>query len=1043
MSSTNAASPPAVPRSGAMRACGVALLVLALCAGLLPWVGSAERKGDAAHAAPQAQGEGSPWQRAVEGLAGDNVGDLAFVGDPNRNHRFFMIESIDFGLYRSLVSLEEWKRLAPFAAQPDTTFVRSVAIARDDIDGLRVYAGLQARPLFAISEDAGASWRTESGPAGVSRVDLLDSTTDGRVWLAQAESTDLWSTEDRGDHWSIDANPTGNRFPIRDLFASPDEAKVWMVAGEQLWRSDDRPGEWQDVLGPGFASPPTMTLGVDMAAVDENGRVWAVGERGGSDAIQLSLDAGTTWQLANWPPGVQGAPVTALGAGQVGFGLPAAWLAVDDGFAGGRVFETRDDGMSWTEIFRAPIAVTLIDVDPALYDVFVGTDGLGLFRLDESPLHTGAVSAEMLDVTGPTWAQDDTVLALGRVTPLRRGDRPSAPGPWTILFRSRDGGESWARRYVTTGLGSTLLPSTAFASDRRLYSGAHLSTDSGQSWRDLGDAPGGQPPEVLAVGPITNTRPALYALETPYVSGLAGTGSGLVFSNDGGATWQETDATVDGITAAAISPSFAEDATAYFATDRGKIFRTQDARSFEEIGRLPLIAGQGTVPALLVSPSFERDGTMAAAIDNRASNRRSTVYISNNGGRTWDERAIGIAPGGRPSALILSPRFEFDRLLFLGTGRERGDRDEPAIYGSDSAGAEWFGEALLGPGAVNAFAWGGTSDDGRLFAAAAREGLLYRDTNGGPIVPVLPTATASPTEAPPTGTPTPTHTPEATIPPPPSPTPELQRVCVDAEADAHAQASRPGISTGFENELLLYHDGVETAEIYLRFEPPTLPEGSSVVTGTIELWQRVQQNEGAAPNTELRAVTEPWTESRLTWVNKPRTGRSLDATTIGNRPGWVAWETGGLTASWIDGRTRNEGVAIVPDNNPPDLLRVKFASRENPIDPSPRLCVLYRLPPGGLTATPTPTATEGPSATPSPSPTEGAGPTATPSPTATETPVAGDTPTPTPTLPPPTGTPSPTATSSATPTPSATPTATPTEGVVTRLIWIPFLLRSR
>lgn len=1021
------------------------LLLLGLSASVLLVLGGSADEAETIRAAAVRQGVGSPWQRATEGLAGDNIGDLAFVGDPNRNFRFYMIESVDFGLHRSLVSLEGWKRMAPFPAQPDTTFVRSVAVARDDIDGLRVYAGLQARPLFSVSEDAGTSWRTENGPPGVSRVDLLDVSTGGRIWLAQADTADVWSSEDRGVNWSIDANPTGRRDGIEDLFTSPDEARVWLVAGGRILRSDDRPGEWQRVLSADFASPPTMTLGVSMAAADEDGRIWAVGKRGGGNEIQLSLDAGTTWQPANWPQAVQGSPVTALGAGQIGFGLPAAWLAVDDGLTGGRVFETRDDGSTWTEVFRSPIAVTLVDVDPALYQVFVGTNGLGLFRLDETPLHTGAVTADVLAVAAPTWAQDDTALALGRVTPLRRRDQVTDPLPWTILYRSRDGGQSWARRHVTTGLGSALIPSPAFPSDRRLYSGSYLSTDSGQSWANLGDGPSGDPPVILAVGPITGTRPSLYALETPYVDGQAGTGAGLLFSPDGGASWQATDATVDGITAAAISPSFSGDATAFFATDRGKIFRTQDALSFEEIGRVPLIAGQGAVPSLWVSPSFERDGTMVAAVDNRASDQRSEVYISNNGGRTWDERSAGIGPRARPSALILSPRFEFDRMLFLGTGRERGHADEPAIYGSDSAGAEWFGEALLGIGTVRGFAWGGTADAGRLFAAAGRQGLLYRDTDGGAIVPVLPTATASVTAAPATVTATPTITPEATDVPSPSPTSVLQTTCVDVAADTHAQLTRPGLSAGLENELLLWNDGVEESNIYLRFDLPTLPAGASVVTATVELWLRAQQNDGAAPSTELRAVTEPWTESRLTWTNKPRLGRALDSVVIGNRPAWHSWETGGLAADWLSGRTRNEGVAIVPANSLPDALRAKMASRENPVDPSPRLCVRYRSAPG--TQTPSPTAT-GPasSATPeaSATPTDGPSPTAS----ATEDPAATPSATPSPTATastvPPSATPSATALPTATAEPSATatpePTATP---VAPPAIYIPFTTRGR
>ncbi len=1018
-----------------MRTVTLAFVALIGAASLLSLVPAPSTTGAASPAlAPLAQGAGSPWVKAVDGLPGDNVGDIAFVGDPNRNFRYYMMESIEFGLHRSLISLEGWRRMAPNPAAPQTTRVRSVAVARDDIDGLRVYAGLQARPLFGISEDAGASWRSEIGPPGVSRADLLDVTTDGTIWLAQNAATDLWHSEDRGQNWAIDANPTARRDPIDDLFASPDEARIWMVAGGRIWRSEDSPGAWQDVLGPLIAAPITMTLTVEFASIDKDGRLWAVGKRLGQPAAQVSLDDGTTWMPAAWPADTLGAKATALHAGRAGFGIPAAWLAVDDGFDGARVFETRNDGASWSEVFRAPIAVSVIAVDPVMYDVFVGTDGLGLYRLDQPPVHTGAVSAEMLAVAAPTYGQDDTVLALGQVTPLL-GTQPGTTPAWKLVYRSRDGGESWARRYVTTGLGTRLDPSPAFASDRRLYSGRFLSTDSGQRWRLLAPRPGGgDVPYVQAVGPITGSRPSLYALDVPFVAGGSGTGAGLQFSGDGGASWQSTDATVDGITAIAISPGFADDATAFFVTDRGKVFRTQDATSFEEIGRLPLLAGQGAVPGLAVSPSFDRDGTLAAAVDNRAAVQRSTIYVSNNGGRTWDERAAGLAPRGRPSALILSPRFEFDRIMFLGTGRERGDVLEPAIYASDSAGAEWFGEALLGEGAVQAFAWGGLADDGRLFAATGREGLYYRDTDGGPIVPVLPTVTASPTPAPATATPTRTASPVVTAFPSPTPTPELQTLCVEAVADTHAQETRPGISAGLENELLIWDDDIETAHTYLRFEPPLLPVGSQTVTATIEVWLRAQQNEGAAPSAEMRSVAEPWTESRMTWNNKPRLGNSIATSVVDSRPAWQVWNIGPLAATWAGDPSRNHGVALLPVTGASDAMRVKLASRENSSDPAPRLCLRYRAPRVEPTATETPE----PSQTPSPTalPTDG------PSPTPSETPEPSSTPLPTPTdaaTSTSTSTPSPTAT----PVPTATPTLTATPDHGDGFVFIPFVVKGR
>ncbi len=720
-------------------------------------------------AKPRVLAQTGPWRPVLKGLYGDHVVTLVLTGEASQQHRPLVLLPQDQGLFRSIDDGQTW---APVLADPNRPAAVALAATRayDDPTGERLYAGLRFAPTLSMSVDGGQTWAARAGPAGLTRLDRLAASKSGRLYVGErSTAATLWTSTDRGESWERhDLGPTGITGRIDDLFAAPDDPVVYLISGQALYRSTDDPADWTVVLGP--ATDPAVAVG--QAAIGPRGRLYAAGKRAAdsSYAVLASPDRGDTWPSAGWPADADAAP-RALAAGEPSEALPVVWLALDNG----QVHRSDDAAASWRRLRTLPVPPTTLTADPGNLNVWVGSDGLGLFLADPQWGQTGAVPVEALGIVAPNYSVDRMVYLNARIRPERREGTTVRPA--LHAFYHAVAGEDWTRVDNTELLGENLLASPDFARDKRLYSGKVISHDKGTTWESLPPrAPGGVIPSVAAVGPLTRTQPVVYALEQPY-TGDAG-GRGLVRSEDGGRTWDLAEADVNGIVAVAISPAYAEDRTVFFGTDRGLIYRAVNGLDFDVQGRIPALAPQRILYDLVLSPSFRTDQTLYAAVEDAANEEDgAAVFVSSDGGESWAKRAAGLDGAARPRRLILSPNFPSDRVLFLGGERRATDPPLATLYGTDSAGVEWFAEAVLPPAAeLRAFAWGGTLFSGRLFAAAGSAGVWLRMLDGPPgeLPTPGPTELATPASPTPTatlsGTPTdPLPTATGATPTPPTP----------------------------------------------------------------------------------------------------------------------------------------------------------------------------------------------------------------------------------------------------------------------------------
>jgi hypothetical protein len=233
--------------------------------------------------------------------------------------------------------------------------------------------------------------------------------------------------------------------------------------------------------------------------------------------------------------------------------------------------------------------------------------------------------------------------------------------------------------------------------------------------------------------------------------------------------------------------------------------------------------------------------------------------------------------------------------------------------------------------------------------AGANQPQLVITTSGsaGPTSTPGPTSTATPT---PTLAPTPTNTPVSSA----------STILGSAAADARVEEASPG--TNFGTSTLLRADGGADPDVesYLRFSVTGVT--TTVQSATLRVYVPAGTSTSTANGPALYSVTNSWTETGITWNNRPaRTSGIIDNKVALPADAWVEYNvTGFVTANGT------YSFALIPESSD----GVDFNSREATTNkPELRLTLAA-------------------SGTPAPSPTP-SGPTPTPiSPTPTPTPGA-------------------------------------------------------
>jgi predicted GH43/DUF377 family glycosyl hydrolase len=267
-----------------------------------------------------------------------------------------------------------------------------------------------------------------------------------------------------------------------------------------------------------------------------------------------------------------------------------------------------------------------------------------------------------------------------------------------------------------------------------------------------------------------------------------------------------------------------------------------------------------------------------------------------------------------------------------------------------------------------------------------------------------------------------------------------------AVTDAAIASVDPAVHYGTALSLAVGLDGTDEARSLVRFnlegEIPSDAIIDSAVLGLYLHYIDTANNDLINVSIGIDSVTGPWSESTVTWNNKPSATSTGFTFGVNTTYGYKFSNITTLVQAWHATPSTNYGVLLRGPSTGPKYNRL-FTSREG--SNKPRLAITYHLSSTETpTHTPTPTttpthtatrtATATPTHTPTHTPTSTLGPSSTPTRTAsaTRTPTSGPSPTPTATRTQTTTrtatrtiTTGPSPTSTRTGTRTATPTATP------------------
>ncbi len=292
------------------------------------------------------------------------------------------------------------------------------------------------------------------------------------------------------------------------------------------------------------------------------------------------------------------------------------------------------------------------------------------------------------------------------------------------IMRSGDGGESWGRAGITSGLHSDALvrdlanhpnrPGIVFAgTDKGLY----RSEDAGMNWGLVDTPMSGS--SVWAVT-VDNADPNLM---------FAGTGTpnpcGVFRSTDGGKTWEQRpvdiaeecpNVGVPRVTGIAIDPTNHRDIWVGLEVD-GLRHSSDAGDTWESIN--------GAIPNLDVHNVAVTGGppkTVVVVVNN-------DVYTSDDNGANWDRLGIReVFPMTYPRGIMVQP--EKPNVIFVTIGDTTPGRTGTIMRTKDT-GKTW--ENLSLPVEPNTAMWTVNiqSTDPQVVFAGSRYGYLYRSDDGG------------------------------------------------------------------------------------------------------------------------------------------------------------------------------------------------------------------------------------------------------------------------------------------------------------------------
>lgn len=363
------------------------------------------------------------------------------------------------------------------------------------------------------------------------------------------------------------------------------------------------------------------------------------------------------------------------------------------------VYKTTNGGESWspTPIGEIVRSISIAASDPST--LLAGAqDGIGLW--------TTTNGADDWDVSNDGLSNND-VGAIA-TAPSAAGTVYAATG-YNGVYRSEDGGESWAPTAFVDELGQFYSIATDPTAAGTVYVGAqttgiHKTVNGGASWTSLGTT--NLPILISSIVVSPDAPQTVYAGGFPSVSR----------STTGGASWTFLQNGMSGFPLVLVmDPS--SSSTLWAGTDPANgpfsgVFKSTNGGDLWTPMNVGLPAATGrAVQAIAVDP--------ASSSIVYASLEGAGIYKSTNAGASWAEANVGLTSYDVRS-LAVDP--ESPTTVYAATGGH-------GVFVSTNGGASW---AASNAGLYNGFVLELAVEPGRLYAGTGANGVFVSETDGLP-----------------------------------------------------------------------------------------------------------------------------------------------------------------------------------------------------------------------------------------------------------------------------------------------------------------------
>lgn len=518
-----------------------------------------------------------------------------------------------------------------------------------------------------------------------------------KVLYLSSSGDGVYKSEDSGLSWKK-VNNGLKTLDIDLLVISPHSAESVIAAGEEggLYKTDNGGREWYQLM------PSDKKINAIQFLPGE-GKILAGDSKG---RLYIYQDSGKKWK--------EKFDFKYYGAINV-IALSPEFSKEDTFFVGtekGGVFITTDRGFSFRQTdgvagFMGTRNIRDIKFlphkDKKRFDIIVSTWHKGVFISTNDGRSWRNFSKGL---TRNLQAERPESLTLAEGSPPRRPhfselrvsdnfskDKTIFLAGFDGLFKSKDGGRIWRQTDTFSGVIAGVAISPDYKNDSTIAvatytDGAYISSDAGKRWSKVSKdlryirdkihyfkvGPPERHIEIKWLRLFDVAFSPNYAIdETIYFTPL----------------WQLTKllrctpkdclktSFSDSAAAIGFSPYFTQNNTLYLATQKGKIWVSEDkGKVFKNIGETIRVNKHSSI-CFTVSPNFLNDNTLYYT------NYYRGLYKSTDGGYSWQNIATGSLLGKRSNMQVaISSDYKNDRTIFVGT--------DEGVYISEDAGKSWL-----------------------------------------------------------------------------------------------------------------------------------------------------------------------------------------------------------------------------------------------------------------------------------------------------------------------------------------------------------------